>query len=278
MTGTTRTLRLSVERGDLDVTVTIDDHHHDHASPENPHDQHPPRVFLLLHGGGGPQTVAPFARQLADQRRCRVITPVHPGFGGTPRPDWLTDPGGLAEVHAALLDALDVRDVTVAGNSLGGWIAAEMAVLESDRTAGFVIVNGVGIRVPGHPVADTFSLTPVELSRLSFHDPAKFRFDPSALTDEQRAIAGANRAALEAYAGADMGDPTLRERLAKVTRPTLVVWGAGDQVVDEAYGRAFAEAVPGAEFRLLPGTGHLPQVETPDLFLPVLWEFAEGLS
>lgn len=160
------------------------------------------------------------------------------------------------------------------GNSVGGWIAAELALLGSDRVAGVAIVNGVGIRVPGHPVADTRGLTPVELSRLSFHDPSKFRFDPSALSDEQRAVAAANSAALQTYAGADMGDPTLRERLAKVDHPTVVLWGESDRVVDTDYGRAFAQAVPGAQFVPLPGTGHMPQVETPEQFLPVIWEFA----
>lgn len=71
-----------------------------------------------------------------------------------------------------------------------------------------------------------------------------------------------------------MGDPTLRERLAKVDHPTVVLWGESDRVVDTDYGRAFAQAVPGAQFVPLPGTGHMPQVETPEQFLPVIWEFA----
>ncbi|MEU6540015.1 alpha/beta hydrolase [Streptomyces sp. NPDC047000] len=257
----TRTLAAGAESADLTVEV--------HGEQGHP--------FLLLHGGGGPQTVTPFAALLAERRPARVYVPLHPGFGGTARPARLTDVGTLAALYKDLLDALDLHDVTVVGNSIGGWIAAELAALGSDRISGVVLVNAVGIEVPGHPVADTFSLTPVELSRLSFHDPSKFRFDPSALTEEQRAVAAANRAALEVYAGPyAMADPTLAERLAKVAHPTLVAWGASDRVVDAEYGRAYAKAVPGAEFRLLEGTGHMPQSETPGEFLPVVWDFADA--
>ncbi|MEU9450832.1 alpha/beta hydrolase [Streptomyces sp. NPDC048277] len=260
MTGTTHTV--SLDEGDLDLTV---DRHGDQGRP-----------FLLLHGGGGPQTVAPFAALLSAQRPARVFAPVHPGFGGTARPDWLTDVTTLAQAYIRLLDVLGLEDVAVVGNSIGGWITAEIAALGSDRISSVTLVNAVGIDVPGHPVADTFPLTPVELSRLSFHDPSKFRFDPGALSDEQRAVMAGNRAALRIYSGSDdMADPTLRERLAKATVPALVAWGESDQVVDADYGRAYAAAIPGARFELLPGTGHMPQVETPEQLLPVVWDFAD---
>lgn len=261
MTRTTHTLTL--DQGTLDASVDL------YGQQGYP--------FLLLHGGGGPQTVTPFAGLLAEQRPARVFTPVHPGFDGTDRPDWLTDVTTLAQIYAQLLDALDLRDVAVVGNSIGGWIAAELAALGSDRISSVTLVNAVGIQVPGHPIADTFSLTPVELSRLSFHDPSKFRFDPSALTEAQRAVMAANRATLQVYSGPHaMADPTLTDRLAKVAHPTLVVWGASDQVVDADYGRAYAQAIPDAEFRLLEGTGHMPQVETPEQLLPVLWDFTDA--
>src|SRR6266699_4189937 len=69
--------------------------------------------LLLLHGGGGPLTVAGFADLLAAERPARVITPTHPGFAGTPRPDSLTSVRGLAAVYAALLAELGIEGVTV---------------------------------------------------------------------------------------------------------------------------------------------------------------------
>jgi pimeloyl-ACP methyl ester carboxylesterase len=53
-----------------------------------------------------------------------------------------------------------------------------------------------------------------------------------------------------------------------------VAWGESDQVVDAAYGRAFAAAIPGARFELLRNTGHTPQIETPEQLLPIVWDFA----
>jgi pimeloyl-ACP methyl ester carboxylesterase len=263
---TRSTLTLTFDQGTLDVSV-------DRYGDQN--DQG--RTFLLLHGGGGPQTVAPFAALLAERGTATVFSPVHPGFDGTSRPDWLNDVPTLAQVYVRLLDALDLHDVQVVGNSIGGWIAAEMAILGSERVSSVTLLNAVGIQVPGHPIADTFPLTPVELSRLSFHDPAKFRFDPTALTEEQRAVMAANRATLQVYSGPHaMADPTLADRLAEVAQPTLVAWGASDRVVDADYGRAYAAAIPAADFRLLAGTGHMPQVETPEELLPVVLEFAEA--
>jgi pimeloyl-ACP methyl ester carboxylesterase len=229
---------------------------------------------LLLHGGAGPLSVAGFAERLGAGQPARVLTPTHPGFGGTPRPDPLASIGGLAALYVALLERLDLREVTVIGNSIGGWVAAEMALLDASRIGRLVLVDAVGIVVEGHPVADVFSLSLPELMQLSYHDPAPFRVDPSTFSDAQRAGMAANRAALAVYGGKpSVGDPTLRGRLAGISVPTLVVWGESDRVVDSDYGRAYAAAIPGARFQLLPATGHVPQIETPDQLLGALGAF-----
>jgi pimeloyl-ACP methyl ester carboxylesterase len=231
------------------------------------------RPVLLLHGGGGPDTVAGFGTLLAEAKPARMIRPVHPGFAGTPRPEALHTVGGLAALYVALLEQLGVDDVTVVGNSIGGWIAAEMAVLSSPLVSKVILVDAVGIEVPGHPVADFFALTMDQVFQLSFFNPAPFRIDPSTLPPAAQAIAAGNRATLAAYAGTAMTDPTLAGRLATVRTPTLVLWGDSDQIVDPDFGRAFAAAIPGARFQLLTDTGHMPQVETPDQALRAIWDF-----
>jgi pimeloyl-ACP methyl ester carboxylesterase len=227
---------------------------------------------VLLHGGAGPLSVVPWAEQLAGSKPARVITPTHPGFMGTPRPGALTDVAGLARVHAALIRELAPDGATVIGNSIGGWIAAELALLAPTLVKKLVLVDAVGIEVPGHPVADVFTLSLEELSRLSYHDPQRFRVDPSKLTPQQTAMFGANRAALKVYGSHPM-DPGLRPRLATMTLPTLVVWGEADRIADGDYGRAFATAIPNARFQMLAGTGHVPQIETPQLLAEAIWPF-----
>jgi len=229
---------------------------------------------LLLHGGGGPRTVDTFADLLASTRPTHVVTPTHPGFGGTPRPDSLRTVRDLATLYVALLETLDLADVTVVGNSIGGWIAAEMGLLGSNRISCVVLVDAVGIEIPDHPVADFFALTLDDVARLSYFDPDTFRFDPSTLPPEQQALAAGNRATLAVY-GTPMTDPTLRRRLAASTSPTLVVWGEADRIADPDYGRAFAQAIPAARFALMRNSGHLPQLETPAELCSVVWEFAE---
>jgi pimeloyl-ACP methyl ester carboxylesterase/mannose-6-phosphate isomerase-like protein (cupin superfamily) len=235
-------------------------------------------VFLLLHGGAGPQSVTGFADLLAGSGPARVIVPVHPGFGGTPRPDGLNTIAGLARLYAALLDELGLDAVTVIGNSVGGWIAAEMAVAGSARIAGLVLVDAVGIEVPGHPVADFFSLTLDQVAELSYHHPAAFRINPAAMSEEQRRVMAGNREALAVYAGTDMSQKGLNERLRQIKVPTCVLWGASDRIVDPEYGLAYATAIPGAEFRMLPDTGHVPQLETPAPLAAAILGFTAGIS
>src|SRR5580658_8740933 len=93
-------------------------------------------VYVLLHGGAGPQSVTGFAGQLAGGGAtgpARVITPVHPGFADTPRPAGLNSIAGLARLYVSLLGELGVTGATVVGNSIGGWIAAEMTLTGSTQ-------------------------------------------------------------------------------------------------------------------------------------------------
>jgi pimeloyl-ACP methyl ester carboxylesterase len=231
--------------------------------------------FLLLHGGAGPQSVTGFAERFAAAHDVRVLVPTHPGFGGTPRPEALRSISGLAALYNALIDQLDLQDVTVIGNSIGGWITAEIALLKSPRVSGLVLIDAVGIEVPGHPVADFFSLTLDQLFQRSFRNPEPFRIDPVTLPPAAQAIAAGNRAAISVYAGPAMTDPALAGRLGTLEIPTLVLWGDSDGIADADYGRAYAAAIPMARFQLLPDTGHSPQLETPDQVIRAIWDSAE---
>jgi pimeloyl-ACP methyl ester carboxylesterase len=235
------------------------------------------RPFLLLHGGAGPFSVAGFADLLASSEPARVITPVHPGFDGTPRPEDLTV-RSLAAAYSQLIRALALTDVCVIGNSIGGWIAAEIAVAESAaaerRVSSVVLVDAAGLQIDTAPVPDFFALTLDQVADLSYFRPEAFRIDPATLSDERKAAFARNRAALAAYGGTGMADPGLLGRLPSITIPTLVVWGDADRMVPREHGRAYAGGIPGAQFLLIADAGHLPQLEAPAELMTAVWDFA----
>jgi len=225
------------------------------------------RPVLLLHGGAGPDSVTGFGGLLATRFPFRVLSPVYPGFTGTARPGWLDSIGKLAIVCRGLLEHLDLTEVIVAGSSIGGWVAAEVALAAPERVGRLVLMDPVGLDSADHPVADFFSLRPAEVAELSWANPEGHRIDPAAMSGAQRAILAGNREALLAYGGRAMADPTLAARLGGITVPTLVAWGEADRIVTPAYGKEFAAAIPGAELRVLPDAGHLPQLENPEAVL-----------
>jgi pimeloyl-ACP methyl ester carboxylesterase len=225
------------------------------------------RTALVLHGGGGPRTVAPIVGHLA--ATLHAFAPTHPGWEGTARPDSISTVAQLAAAYLTRLLEHKEHDVVLVGSSIGGWIALEMAVqaAHDERYAGLigavVDIDGVGAVVEGEPVADFFALDARGLAEAAWHDPERGYVDPAGFTDEQRAIQQANGRTMAALAGTSMSDPTLLGRLGAVNVPTLVVWGKSDKIVTPAYGRAVARAVPGAQFAEIPKAGHLPHLEAP---------------
>ena len=227
------------------------------------------RPVMVLHGGGGPMSVLGLSATLAAGNR--VLAPTIPGFEGTPRPD---DCRTVADIAARYLDVLaeqDLHDVVVVGSSVGGWIAAEMALQDDGgRLGGIVLVNAVGIAVPGHPITDISGLTIDRIADYSYADPDRFRIDPTTLPAERQAVMAANAAVFADYAGDPyMHDPTLLGRLSGVTVPAAVLWGEADGIVDVGYGRAYADAL-NAPFTVILGAGHLPHLEQPEATLAAI--------
>ncbi|WP_395850536.1 alpha/beta fold hydrolase [Cystobacter fuscus] len=239
-------------------------------------DQGEGRAFLLLHGGAGPASMSGLGGALA--KNARTLVPTHPGFNGEPRPDRFTRIEDLVLMYLALLEKLDLRNVVVVGNSVGGWIAAELALRQSPRIAGIVLLNAVGIDtgVEGREIVDPSKLAPSERAALSFHAPERFSLAPSG--PEAAAAMANNQRTLRVYAGEPfMHEPTLRSRLAGMTLPALVAWGASDRIVDVEYGRLYARSIPGARFELIPEAAHFPHIERQEEVVRLIGGFAAGL-
>ncbi|KUN84214.1 alpha/beta fold hydrolase [Streptomyces griseoruber] len=232
------------------------------------------RPVLVLHGGGGPATVAPIAEHFA--RTARTLLPTHPGWNGTPRPDHLTRVADLAAAYLDLLRDRRLSDALVIGSSLGGWIAAELATADTEGLiSGVVLMNAVGIEVDGEPIQDFFALGARDVAEYAYHDPERFYVDPATLPAERLAVIQANMAALRVYSGGPaMNDPALRPRLAAVTVPTLVVWGESDRIATPAYGKQYAASFASARLEVVTEAGHLPHLEQPARTYALLDAFA----
>jgi pimeloyl-ACP methyl ester carboxylesterase len=224
------------------------------------------RPILWLHGEEGLDPEAPVLDHLASHGR--VLAPSHPGFGHSPEAPSIDAVDDLAYLYLDLLAQQDVGDAVVIGCSLGGWIAAEMAVKCTERVARLVLVSPLGIKVGDREtrdIPDIWALHPDEVLRLQYHDPARARLDHAALSDDRLTVIARNREATALYAWEPyFHDPKLRGRLHRVTIPTLLLWGADDRfVAADSYGAAYRDAIPGARLETIAGAGHFPHLEQP---------------
>jgi pimeloyl-ACP methyl ester carboxylesterase len=231
------------------------------------------RPVLILHGGGGPFTVAGIADHLS--QIMHTIMPTHPGWNGTDRPDRLSGINDLAAAYLQYLEEKDWHNVLVIGSSLGGWIGAEMALRDrAGLITGLILIDAVGIEVDGEPIRDFFALNAREVAEYSYHDANRFYVDPTTVPPERAATQQANMATMRILAGDPyMHDPTLLTRLDRVQIPVLVIWGDSDRIVTPAYGARYASAFPNARFQIVEDAGHLPQIEQPTTTLALIDDY-----
>jgi len=236
--------------------------------------------LLFLHPGIGLDPAAPVIDRLAS--RARLIAPTHPGFGGSEQPPAFDSVNDLAYFYLDLLDELDLNDVTLVGVSLGGWIAAEMAVKSTARVSRLVLANAVGIKVGGREtrdIVDIFATSEKELNERAYANPTLGAHDYKTLPDAEVRAAARNREATARYAWSPyMHNPKLKGRLHRIKIPTLFLWGDSDRILSESYGRAYAGMIPGARFEIVPKAGHFPHLEQAEDFARRVHAFMEGRS
>ena len=227
------------------------------------------RPLVLLHGLAPLDPEAPVLDLLA--AHAEVIAPTHPGFGHTKRPDDFDTVGDLVHLYLDLLARLPADRVTLMGLSFGGWLAAEIVATYTPRVEKLVLVDAVGIKVSDREtpdVLDLFNASPAEVRRRRWHDPDRFAPDYDAMEDDALVAHARNRDALCLYAWHPyMYNPQLSQWLRRVRVPALVLWGASDGVVTEAYGRAYSALIPGARFEVIAAAGHHPEIEQPEAFV-----------
>jgi pimeloyl-ACP methyl ester carboxylesterase len=235
-------------------------------------------TLLYLHGSNGASAWLPFMEKLSD--RFDVIVPEHPGFGQSDTPKWLDGVGDMAYFYLDFIEQFDLDGIHLVGGSLGGWIAAELAVRDCSRLASLTLIGSAGIHVKGVRKGDMFMWSPDEATRNIFYDQA--------LAEQMLAVPMNEAALLTAIKNRETTaklawqprfyNPDLPKWLHRIQIPTLIVWGAEDRLMPAAYGPAFRELIPNAQLETFKECGHLPQVEKPDLFVSTLTGFTEEMA
>lgn len=228
--------------------------------------------LVFLHGAGGHTGWMAFLEELS--QRYAVFAPEHPGFVHSDDPPWLDEVADLAYFHLDLFEALGLDRVHLIGTSLGGWMAAELAVRSTARLASLTLVGAVGITADGHPIPDIFRM-PVEENLQRFYaDPERASRRLADLGKADLNLVAKNRATVMRLAYRPrFHNPGLAKWLHRIDVPTLLVWGAEDGLVPPQFGKAYQALIPGSCLVMLPNAGHAPFDEQKDAFLAAFSDF-----
>ncbi|MEA2315157.1 MAG: hypothetical protein QOI03_1849 [Solirubrobacteraceae bacterium] len=225
----------------------------------------------------------------------RVIALDLPGFGSSPMPAKEISIAGYARLLDRLLDQLGIDAAAVVGNSMGGFVGAELAIAFPERVERLVLVSAAGISTYGDrrvvrampalrraerilaasaawvaAKSDAVAVRPrlrVAAMNLVVAHPSRL---PGALIAEQ--IRGAGKPGF-LQALADLMDYDVRERLSEIACPTLIVWGEKDRLIGVRDADVFAELIPNSRKVLFADTGHMAMLERPPRFNSLLESF-----
>jgi pimeloyl-ACP methyl ester carboxylesterase len=238
----------------------------------------PPLLYLHgmagdIHASFAPVGWPPLLASLA--RQYEVIAPAHPGYAGTSF-DGLDDADDYAFHYADLLDVLKIGSAPVVGYSLGGWLAAELAIRHPARVSKLALVDPVGVRGPG-PVSLFFGAVAPrgiggfgEARRLLFADPESGPAlvvlpDDMAEAQQLRWFEGLAGAARLGWEAPQFQSRKLTGHLWRITVPTLLMWGALDELVPPAHREVWSVSLRSGSVRTvtIQRAGHCLVAEHP---------------
>lgn len=233
--------------------------------------------LVFFHGMGLADLCLPFHLQLAQD--FTLYAPDHPGFGLSTAPDSFDSLEDFIIHYADLLDILGLKQVTLVGHSLGGWLAAEFASFFPERVKNLVLISAGGLRVANAPIVDVFALSPEQLAMVCFYD-----LSSAMVLASQRDLSNMKKLMLQDYKERTMVakiawqlgySPKLAGRLRRITAKTLVIWGKDDQLVPLAHAEAYCQAITGAKLALLNECGHMPPLEQVEQVVQLIKDFTK---
>lgn len=241
----------------------------------------------LLRGGHGPSVLYlhSVAAEAADDLCAdlatdfSVVAPYFPGFGGSEGIEQMEDMEDAVYHLLDVIERLGMDRPIVAGLSLGGWMAAELAVRYPDSVSGLVIANPAGLYIEGQPIKEIFGRSMPELAEDIFadHDQPVYLAMKAAGDSIERSLADGSltfdsvQPYLELMAAAArlawnpyLHNPRLRRRLNRVKVPTVVISGTKDGLIPPAHPEAYAAEIRDARLERV-DAGHMLTLERPDV-------------
>jgi pimeloyl-ACP methyl ester carboxylesterase len=238
---------------------------------------------LLLHAALHDSTdYAPVYDALCHGRR--VVSVDWPGHGASPEPSEPLSAPQLGDLAIELVDALALSNLVVVGNSVGGYAACRIALERPDRASGIVLINNGGF-TPHTPFSRAFCAVMGRPAVARSVFPLFVRAYMRPKTDDDRRIVTRVLARTRTRAGArtaaalwkSFAQPAhdLRKTGKGITAPVLITWGTKDFTAPVRWGRAVADAIPGAQLTTLP-TGHVVFSSAPERWLQEVVPFVDS--
>jgi pimeloyl-ACP methyl ester carboxylesterase len=235
------------------------------------------RPLLVLHEEMGHPGWLRWHSALAQSHTLHI--PLHPNFGRSPRIEWVNNVRDLACCYSRMLQERGLCPIDVIGFSLGGWIAAEMAVNNSQQFHRMVLVAPAGIRPPEGDIMDTFLLTArayVDASVYNAEKTPEFaslyggETTPEQYEAWEDARAEIARIAWQPY----MYNPSLGPLLEGIRDlPTLAIWGKEDKIVPVSAAQVYNRSIVGSELAVFEECGHRPEIEKSQEFIDRVQSF-----
>ena len=240
--------------------------------------------LVLLHGGGGhAETYSRNMTRLAKVCQPHAIDFIWHGMSSRPafsdgapraKENWLTQ---FTDQLLNLMDHMGIEKAVVEGESLGGWIAADLATKIPERINRLALIAPMGVKLGSEEqldIPDLFVARPEAVERMTFADPQKARLDYASMTDEELGRIARDREThtllvWEPY----MHSAKLRHRLHRLRMPSLFLRGAQDGVVSADYLSGYAGLAPDARVETIPAAGHLPQFEQAEATASIIESF-----
>jgi pimeloyl-ACP methyl ester carboxylesterase len=222
----------------------------------------------------------------------RVIAFDLPGFGESELPAQEISISGYARCVEQLCERLGLGKIDLVGNSMGGFVSAELAITHPERVRRLALVDAAGISIVDlrrWPARTAMRLVAVQAGwgsaqrhillrprlrhaafRTVMRHPTRLALD---LVAEQAGGPGMPGflLAMDALLSYDF-----RDRLSEIRCPTLIVHGEDDMLVPVADAHEFQRLIPGSRLLILKDTGHVPMLERPRTFNRALADFLES--